>query len=74
MYPVYGSNVNAGLVRKANNFSTTANDVVQVLHEDKEYNFQTFETPNRTFVPKRWRFPNTHYTDGNYYFPFVVPL
>jgi hypothetical protein len=43
--------------------------VVQVIHEEKEFNFQTIESGNRSYIPKRWRFPNSHYSEGEY-FPF----
>jgi hypothetical protein len=64
-YPVYGSNLNALQGRKSNTYATVPNDVVKVLHEDKDYMFQTFETPNRHYIPKRWRFENSHYSDNN---------
>jgi hypothetical protein len=47
-----------------NTYSTSANDVVQVIHEEKEFNFQTIESGNRSYIPKRWRFPNSHYSEG----------
>jgi hypothetical protein len=67
MYPVYGSNLHASQIgKKANTLASASADVVTIAHEENEFKFQTFSSNNKSFIPKRWRFNNTHYSEGTF--------
>lgn len=42
-----------------------ASEVVSIRSEERDFPFQVYETMNKQFVPRRWRFSNTYYSEQN---------